>query len=401
MLTIARLKETCNNEQVLMILLSRLYFKTQSPGEVQDFIAKNTINWNLFYQVARAHQVASFIYQVVVSTNLQIDPACEKKLKQYTFHVSLNSLHQLKFVQHLQEELTRLGIQAIPYKGVCFASRYYQSMAQRESSDIDFLVGKDAIGNLRNYFHEKGYRAKQDVPADYLPYALTVFKELSFKTPADAMDINCSVEIQWKLLEGFVGDYLPFTALLPHVTTYTIAGYEQKGLTPTYDFLCIVSHHIIKDPLIRFKYLVDLACIASVGKDAIDHATVASVIKEYGYWKVFQESNTVIEDLLGIQVHPGTSMPLQHPQLLQHAIGFPLAERTESRNIQAMLLLARLQDGWRGNMKVKLRMLLYWILPNIDDINAFRLPVWCLPLLFVLRPFRLLYKYLFYKNETG
>ncbi|MDR3697517.1 nucleotidyltransferase family protein [Mucilaginibacter sp.] len=383
-----KLCEIYNNEQVLMVLLSRLYFDKCTGKEVQDFIDGSNINWEFFRRLIKVHQVRPFIYHIIKSNALNADGLFLEKLKKDAVKVSIINLHQLRFLNGLLRELKHLGVKVIPYKGVLFGSRYYQSHSHRESSDVDLFVDKNDVKKIRAYFRSRHYIANEDVPDDYLNYMILFYRDISFKTPVDALNVSCTIEIQWKLVDGFVGKYADFDFFGNHLEDFDIGGNKLSGLTATHEFMCIISNHFYKEHFNRFKYVIDTACFLSKKDNEIDKAAIACLVKEYRFKNFFNGSVQCLEELLGIKYSDVNPRGESGQIILNNAISYPV-----KRNEKNDRIVFDLQDNYANKLILMLRRLLYFILPNYNDIVAFNRSALFLPVLFILKPIRLLSKY--------
>lgn len=393
MLTIDELTAVYRREQVLMVLISRLYFNTSGKAEVQEFINQDRIDWDLFYRITRAHAIRPFIYDVIRMAGLVTETAFERKLRQAILPLSMRNLQQQQYVGKLVGELSKIGVKAIPYKGVTFGNAYYRSSALRESSDIDLFIHKNDVKKVCDYFAANNYTAKpgEEISKDYMAYYIATSKDLVFKIP-DNSGLNCSVEIQWRLVDPYIGDYPDYDFFIGHLKELiTAGGNQQLQLAPTYDFLSLISHHFIKDSLTRFKFIVDAACMLTVKGSEIDAGLVLDVMRKYGYSKLFSASIGALNDLLGIHVPGFMPVNIGENPLIPGALAFPVIDKT--RDLQHIRLFMSMQDtSWR-RLRAWMR-LRYLLLPNIRDINSVKLPVYLLPFFVVTRPFRLGYKYL-------
>lgn len=396
MLSVEALKKQYTIEQVLIILISRLYFKTEKRENIIAIIENETIDWKLFYQILSEHFIRSFIYHVIQKEAITLPAEFSEKLKKHAFLTGVNSLHQMNMLTKIIADLNKDEVLVIPYKGVTLAATYYESIAMRESSDIDLLVAEDKVEKIRAYFHEKQYVPKVDVPTTYLKYYVRTFKEISFKTPKDSLMVNCSVEVQWKLMVSYTGAFEGFHFFAPHVEKHQYQGQEVLRLKPTYDFLCIASNHLIKESLMSFKYLIDMACIIQKNGGALDGLVISNTIKKFFYVDVFYAGLATIYDILGVQLNrdnwPSIATKKNNQILLDTAIGF-LKSRPKSgsvfKTISSLLKYDVIPYFWFKRIG---KILFYFLMPGNKDINTFKFPTILLPILFLLRPFMLLYR---------
>ena len=134
MLTIRQLKDTYNAEQIILVLLTRVFFNTATKADVDDFIANNKINWTLLYKITRAHGVRPLVYYIVKHFTVNVPSAFESRLqKQHNKSRRLNlqmGIAASKLIADLQEK----DITIIPYKGPVLAHSYYPDIALREKT---------------------------------------------------------------------------------------------------------------------------------------------------------------------------------------------------------------------------------------------------------------------------
>jgi len=391
MLNTQQLKSTFNNEQVLLLLLTRLYFSTADNAEVIDFITAHPINWQLFHQIAATHGVRSFIYYVIVHHGVNVDENLMVSLKKRYTNTRLRNFKQLQSATQLINIFKDRGITIIPYKGAIFSQAYYADLAQRESIDIDFLIDRKDITAVENYLIAENYKPITAVPRPFLNYYSRFFKDIVYQNKTA---VNAAIEMHWRMVDRYAGNYPTYQFFYPHLVKYQNGGLNIDKLQPTYDFLAVASNHFVKDMGIKFKYLVDMACLVTKERESLDATIINSCAKKYGFEKKLNLGMEQMSQLLGInfltvnqQALPDALLktPLQYPITLNRFyIDEPLFIK------RAMLL----QDSFVSKIKFISRCFLYIFLPTYADINELKLPVYCLPLMIVIRPFRLIYKVL-------
>lgn len=396
MLSKEELSRAYTPEQVLLVLLSRLYFGNEEAGDVQAFIDANRVDTELFYKLLKAHQVRPFVYHILKSNKLTVDNALLRILQRDTFRISASNLEQHNFLNHLLDDLAKKGVLVIPYKGVALASRYYESLSMREGSDIDLFTGKNSVRTIRQYFHDTGLVPNEDVPDGFLNYLLFFYRDISFKAPYRGLQRDYTVEIQWKLIDGFVGKYPDFEWFSKHLRNGSSAERSWPGLEVTFDFICLISNHFFKEHLNRFKYLVDIGCVLATHGDKMDRAAVAAVVEKYHYRNFFNEAVQCLDEILGIK-YDETTMAATSSKILQdNLLSYPVKKSEKNDYV-----IFALQESFLRKVILLMRRCKYYILPNYNDISAFKMDAAFLPLLFLIKPFRLLRKHRIKRAATG
>jgi Uncharacterised nucleotidyltransferase len=391
MLDTQQLKSIYNNEQILLVLLTRLYMSTAERAEVESFIAGNTINWQLFHQILRAHGLRSFIYGLVVTHQLKLDAKLELNLKKRYSNNRLKNFKQIKATAELVNAFKQQGVIIIPYKGAIFAQCYYTDVALRESSDIDFLISKRDIKTVEDYFISRQFEARTAVPRPYLNYYSTFFKDIVYYKEEL---IAASIEMHWRLVDRYAGNYPAYEFFATHLIPAAVGGLTIDKLSPTYDFMAVASNHFVKDMGIKFKYLLDMACMISRERESLDLDVIIGCARQYGFEKKLGVGLQLVDELLGIELIGHRQQSLSNELLrtpLQYPIHLTRLYINEPAFLKRSLLL---QDNAWNKFKFILRCFLYAFLPTYADINELKVPVYLLPVLIIIRPFRLIYQML-------
>jgi len=389
MLNTDQLKKIYGNEQVLLVLFSRLYFSPKQKTEVEEFIAKEQIDWNLLLKITIAHSIRSFIFYVVNKYELRVETSFEEQLKKRYQGNLLKNFRQLKSAITLISDFKNKGIVLIPYKGAIFSQSYYDDIAIRESSDIDFLIPKEKLSEIEDHFIAEGYRPLTAVPRAYLRYYRKFFKDIVYQKQVRGA---ASIEMHWRLMERFSGNYPAYPFFAPHLQPYQIGGLGIEKLSPTYDFLAVASNHFVKDMGIKFKYLIDMACLIKKEQSTLDSEVIFSCAKRFGFEKKMNVGLELVKQFLGVELINKQEEVLSAEILktpLQYPIHLPRLYINEPKFIRRSL---QLQDNFLRRIQFISRCSLYVFLPTYADIIKFKLPVYYLPLFIVMRPFRLCYQ---------
>ncbi|WP_143310054.1 nucleotidyltransferase family protein [Chitinophaga vietnamensis] len=394
MLNIETLKCSYTNEETLLILLTRLYFGTQDIEAVHAFLDKEVIDWSSFYKLILHNDIRGFIYDIITTFPVAIDKQIHDTLKKDAMAITLVGAYQARLISQLKIAFEKSGITVIPHKGSALAARYYRAPLLRESSDIDFLINKDDLPELRKCLHENGYEQRYSISAHQMGFLLRFHRELSFKAPKDRMGITCSVELQWKLLERYWGKFFEYDFFVQHLQPYmAMDGTSQVGLAPTYDFLCVASNHLIREPLLKFKYLIDLACMIQISSSELDWEEINSRFKLYNYTAFLWSGMNALIDIVGLQLPvPGLPPVAYH---LFTATEIQIGRKAFFNKIR----LTNLKRSFLGKIKFSVKARLSILLvPNVNDLSMTNAPAWTIPLIIPMKSFRLLYSYITRKH---
>lgn len=392
MLETSELNRIYGAEKTLTILLIRVFFKTESTIEVNQFITNNYIQWDFFYSFIKKHSIRPVIYNVSIQNKIKIDALILTKLKEDVFQITIRGFQQLKKTFEIHKILKCKNIDTIPYKGANFNLRYYPSIGFRESVDIDLLVDVKDVSQIKLMLENLGYICYTDVPKSYLSYIFVYAKDLCFYSKMDDLGFQFSIEIHWKLLEPSNGNFASYDYLKKNISKRKFGMYVVPELNETSNFLAYYSHHCIQDPLFKLKYLIDLGLMLQNTNRNINWVEVKKVLKEFMQENKFSACINTIEDVIGIKFDNFQIQKINHKVLLDSVLAYPI---TQHYGKQYFSLLLNFQVNFFEKLKTLLRFVFYSLFPTTGDINTFKLPRRAFPLLLLLRPFRIIWKYIF------
>ncbi|NIG55372.1 nucleotidyltransferase family protein [Chitinophaga sp. Cy-1792] len=386
MLRIDALKAIYSNEEVLVIALTRLYFGTQSDGEVIQFIKATAIDWESFYKIISINHIRGFIYDVITTWQIETDQQVYDNLKKEVMKIGLLQSHHIAIRNQLKTEFDLRGVTVIPYKGTTLAARYYKTPQLRENLDLDFLVSKHDLPQIKACLLSNGYKLKHPIQEHLMPLYVRWYRELGFTSYKHKLGYTCSVEFHWKLLDNYTGKFHQYDFFVQHLESYAdIDGTLHQGLSPTYDFLCVSSHHLVRESLNKFKYLIDLACIIQSSSVRLNWEEIDKHYKQFGFSPVLHAGICTIEEIIGLPI----------PVSPAHGVSYRLFTTTEiTQNLRGAYKLVhfsglKLQMGQK--IRLKMRYMLFSILPDHREFSR-NIPLWAIPLTIPVKGIRFIYK---------
>lgn len=385
MIPLTDMANAYTNEQLFLLLVTRVYFATSGINDLRDFMSSRNINWQLVYKIARSHSIRPFVYHVIIANKLDIPAEFKAKLENdYRIALQKNMI-QGSITAEITSDLKKHGIDVISYKGASLTARYYENPAMRESLDIDFIADQKDLAAIEDYFIGKGYLMQEGVPRTYLPFYCRFFKDMVYRIPK--YDFN--VEIHWSLLNRFAGKYPSYDFFEPHAISCKTTYGEYTVLSPPYEFLATVSNHLVKDMSTRLKYLADIACMLSKYPDLLADPILLQTAEKYGFKKKLKKGLSLVDNLIGVKIPDNYLSDLNSEDLLT-PLAYPIAiGKFQFNNFTFIKRSLALQDDFKNKARLLLSCFSYFFIPSYLDINTCRLPASFLPILFILRPFRL------------
>ncbi len=375
MLQTDELRGLYTDEQVLIILLTRLYFGTEKVEQVNHFLSQTDIDWSLFYQEASLQDIRGFIYHTLTDFSITIDRDIYDTLKKDVIGSILLGTSQMDLRISLQRKFSEMGIIVIPYKGSALASRYYKEVSLKASSDIDFLIKEDDLPCLRKFLIENGFEPKFRFLDKYYGYIRRHFRELSFTSPKDQFGISFSVELQWRLLEGYHGKFHNYEYFIQHLLPeQSFENGVTTGLVSTYDFICVGTHHLVREPLMRFKYLLDLAAIVQTASDELDWNEITAKFRQFKLNQFLDSGMCALKDIVGLE--PLEDFP-DVPYCLFRYRGAAVGFKNAVRRVRFAHAHYSIWEKFKKGLKFRLEILY----PGVNELMGTNIPPWLLPIL--------------------
>lgn len=377
MLDIVALKKRYSNEEIFVILLTRYYFNKASKEELNLFLLSETIDWSAFYELVTINSIRSFAFGIVSELNLPINKQVYDALKKDYVAITFFSSHQRELTKTLINKFKAVGKEVIVYKGVHLADNYYKNANLRESSDIDFFIDIQDYDILEACLLANGAEPRYKLNKSQMDFFKKHFREHSFKSPINNFNLRYSVELQWRVIETYIGKFPSFN--------FFIVG-RNSSLDVTKDFLLVSSHHLIREHLLRFKYLIDLACILEKDPHQVDWQLIESTFKSNHFSNFLNSGLTALNEILGVEI-PLKDYRNAHYKLFSFdKLSSPIKNTFKKFNE----IGAKLTYGQK--IKFKTRAYLSIFIPNAKDLANTNYPRWAFFLISPVKTINFLYK---------
>lgn len=164
--------ENLNNEQKLLILLSRLSF---SPSAESDLIelANKKIDWYLLLCYAVKNKVVGFVYYNLDKYNL-LYKLPKQIIRLIRFYCTGNDFRNKAYIQEFSRIATKFdetGIFYAPLKGIHFLSNIYKDKPVRSLNDIDCMIDYEQYKTVKQIMQSEGYEQTEydDIRKAHVP----------------------------------------------------------------------------------------------------------------------------------------------------------------------------------------------------------------------------------------
>jgi hypothetical protein len=224
-------------------------------NHIRSLIA-TALEWDSLLRLADQHGTTSLLYQNLAPLGNLVPPAVLASLRESYEKNVHKTLFVARELIRVLDCFDRLGVDAIPYKGVVLSEVYYGDMALRRSGDMDLFVRRQDVARIKRAVRDLGYAPRVLIPenaeADYIASGY----ECTFDSPLG----KNLLELQWALQPRFYAVDFDMDGLFERAVNVTVAGRGVKTPSPE-DLLLVLSVHAAKHVWGRLIWLCDIAQI--------------------------------------------------------------------------------------------------------------------------------------------
>ena len=153
----------------LLVLCARTAVSEFVRVEITDLVCDG-INWDLLWQLSKAHGVAPLVYRNLAAIcPAAVPSAIHEAYRRQNQSTTLMNTVLAKELVALLDALAAKGVMAIPFHGVTLAQVAYGDLSMRECEDMELIVEHGAVSQARKVLWSHGYQllgADNDAEAD-------------------------------------------------------------------------------------------------------------------------------------------------------------------------------------------------------------------------------------------
>jgi hypothetical protein len=224
-----------------------------------DALLREGVNWEYLIRTAHVHGMAPLLYWHLDAAGPEAVP--ENAFDHLRGHFRANSLRNL----FLTGELLRIlnvfrahGIPAVPYRGPALAASVYGSLALRQFIDLDIIVHRHDVQEAKELLASLGYRSQHRLTSAQESALLGSRREFAFTRD----DGKSAVELVWDVAEHFSFP-LDSEFLWGRLEQITLGGDTVPALSPE-DMLLILCAHGSQHLWERLGWICDVAELTRV-----------------------------------------------------------------------------------------------------------------------------------------
>ncbi|ATW28174.1 nucleotidyltransferase family protein [Candidatus Formimonas warabiya] len=371
----------------LMLLLLCAKDKNGEEEEIARLLTQS-VNWNLFLQLARHHRLFPLAHKTLSSIdNPRVPDHVTEALHQEYRKNALKAVGLTGEMVRIMQLFEENGIRSLILKGAPLALKLYGDVALRPSKDIDIMVGLEDLEKAGRILEKEGYKNNLfDVPMtlrqkkDYLDK----FHHFNY----DHAERHVCLELHWKMHKIDL-KYQTLSNL--EVRKVDIAGYAVPVMADEEWFIYLMVHGS-SHKWFRLRWLCDMERWMGQERD-MDWEKLISLADHAGLRTVLHQTILLTNALLKAPVPDPIA-----PSLLRDKKAWALAnlvinqlydkeDHRPSVSYRRNFIVnngyhLRLRSEWRN----KVTYLFSLLQPTSRDFRLISLPDSLYPLYYLIRP---------------
>jgi Uncharacterised nucleotidyltransferase len=241
------------SEDELLLCCARTSRTPEIAAQIRDLIREG-IDWEYLIRTAHVHGMMPLLCWHLDVVHSETVPESALDYLQGRFHA--NSLRNLFLTGELLRILRALrshGVDVVPYKGPTLAASAYGNLALREFIDLDIMVHRQDVQKAKESLASLGYRPQHQLTPAQEAALLKSRCEYAFV----GGEGKSTVELRWEIAEHFsVG--LGAEGLWSRLEQISLGGLIVSKLSPE-DTLLILCAHGSKHLWKRLGWICDVA----------------------------------------------------------------------------------------------------------------------------------------------
>jgi hypothetical protein len=235
----------------------------QTDADISSaFLENNTtdIDWERVFELSQRHGISQLVYRALKGHRSGIPNHILDSLRDQCETGAVRNLQYSQTLIEVYSTLDTNDIDVIPYRGPILSAVAYDDIALRRFGDLDLLVRRNDIPEIKNILGNQGF-----VPQYWLPSTdrLTRGQEWAYiRFNRDYRlrntETNTLIELHWRIIDLKFPTSTTLDTVWDRRETISLSGHEISVLSPE-DRLFMLCIHGSRHHWERFLWIVDVA----------------------------------------------------------------------------------------------------------------------------------------------
>lgn len=183
-------------------MILTLTSEQKSRQDILEFLFSESISWDFFITEILRHNVGPLIFEIIHHGQLEdlFPPTVIQELKKIHQQTAFFNMFLYAEAKKIVQALSQKNIPAILFKGASLSQDVYGNIALRPSADIDILVQKDSIQEVKKTFFELGFSFPQMLMSEDFYYR----NHFHIPFSKNLKNFPIEIEIHWNLMDKYL-----------------------------------------------------------------------------------------------------------------------------------------------------------------------------------------------------
>ncbi len=365
-------------EHEVVLLGARPSLDDEARSRLDELISAG-VDWSEVQATADRHGVLPVV-AAAVRGHASLPPSAARRLAEQTREIAARNLQMTQELLAVLGALESVGVEAATFKGPALAVELYGSIALRQFTDIDVLIGESDRDRAVDVLSRRGYRPFDATTDRESAVLISVNAHVALFHPR----LLVRLEVHTHLAAPHLRFHLTAVAALSRTRLIHIGGTAVRTLASS-DLALYLCVHGTKHEWERLEWLSDLARL--VERDSgVDWLALIDSAGGLGHERAVLLGLALCDSLWRVTPSPEIGLPGERDRLVSH-----LVSQVERALFQPEMPLWKVrtisfQLSRRGD---KTRQLLFRLFrPQLTDLRALALPAQLYFLYYALRPLR-------------
>ena len=383
------LTSTLRAEDALLVWIASAVVRDGAPAQFRELIKSRDLDWEYLRATANRNGLVNLLSFQLQSLTAQTIPA--EVISELRSDYQLTTRYSLSLASALTRVLdcfAKAGIECTPFKGPTLALLAYGDVGLRQFSDLDLLVHKPDMPQVKHVLAECGYGPTFDLSRSREAALLRYGHAYSFGNESGVF-----LDVHWDILEPHFCVALDSDSMWERRKPVKLGGKEVLTFEPE-DLLLILCIHGFSHWWERLGWVCDVAGLIS-RNERLDWEAVFERARESGTLRILLLGLLLASELLHAELPPEVSKAVHADDRVRIAVAKVEAQLfSDAKPILGILESVRAQIRMRERRRDQIKLIFRSVTtPSRYDWMSTSVPDSLYFLYYLLRPIRLARKY--------
>jgi hypothetical protein len=258
-----QLNQNIYPEMELLLCCARPLLDSLNIQKIES-ILKQEIDWDELVQIAINHKLIPLAYHNLKLIAKDVIPEKQLKTLHHIFYTNAQrSLILTGELVNVVKLLQSQGISSVPYKGPILANLLYGNVGLRQFADLDLIVQRADISQVRKILTSHGYKAKVELNEIQEIAYLNSKSEHTY----DFIELNKGIllEVHWRITPQYKSPIEP-QHFWDKLKPFHFAGLDILTL-PLEDWLLILCVHASRHRWEQLSWICEIAQLIRISPE--------------------------------------------------------------------------------------------------------------------------------------